>query len=30
MARLEYLKKKAEVCPLDKEEIYYLTFGEDE
>ena len=29
MSRIEYLKKKSEVCPLDKEELYELQKGEE-
>lgn len=29
MSRIEYLKKKSEVCPLDKEELYELQKGEN-
>ncbi len=29
MSRIEYLKRKQEVCPLDKEELYELQKGED-
>ena len=29
MDRIEYLKRKEEVCPLDKEELYELQKGED-
>lgn len=30
MSRIEYLKKKLEVCPLDKEELYELQKGEED
>ena len=29
MSKIEYLKRKAEVCPLDKEELYELQKGEE-
>lgn len=28
MDRIEYLRRKEEVCPLDKEELYELQKGE--
>ena len=29
MSRIEYLKRKQEVCPLDKEELYELQKGDE-